>query len=96
MKNGSGVLTLSGYNNYSGSTTVLAGGTFGGTTVQLGAAGALPASTALTMNAGTGGMEFIRSGPAEPWRIVKPLQTRASDKRVDAVIRGFLTGYLKK
>jgi hypothetical protein len=43
-----------------------------------------------SMNAGTGGMEFARGGPDQPWRILKPIQTRASDKRLNALIRGFL------
>lgn len=42
-----------------------------------------------TMSAGNAGMEFTR-GPGGSWRLMNPIQTRASDDRVDAVIRGFL------
>lgn len=47
-----------------------------------------------TMNAGTGGMEFVR-GPGEPWKMVRPIQTSAADARVTALINGFLTLKLK-
>ena len=41
------------------------------------------------INAGSGSMEFTRE-KGRPWRIVKPIQTRGSDDRVNAVITAFL------
>lgn len=43
----------------------------------------------LTFSAGTGIMEFKRAAN-EPWELIKPLQTRASDERVNAVLAALL------
>lgn len=42
-----------------------------------------------SINAGTGGMEFSRT-PGKGWQIVKPIQTRASDERVNAIISALI------
>ena len=41
------------------------------------------------ITSGTGGLEFTRS-PGQPWSLVKPLETRASDERVSAVLAALL------
>ncbi len=43
----------------------------------------------MMFSAGTGIMEFKRAAN-EPWELVKPLQTRASDERVNAVLAALL------
>lgn len=45
--------------------------------------------THFVINAGSGIMEFLRE-KGQPWRIVKPIQTRGSDERINAVINAFL------
>ncbi len=42
-----------------------------------------------SITAGSGSMEFSRK-PGQPWQIVKPIQTRASDERVNGVIQTLL------
>jgi hypothetical protein len=47
-----------------------------------------------TLAAGTGAMEFSRE-PGQPWRLVKPIQARASDERVSSVIQALLKMQVK-
>lgn len=47
-----------------------------------------------SITAGTGTMEFVRK-PGEPWRFVKPLQTRASVERLNSVIQALLKMQVK-
>jgi hypothetical protein len=42
-----------------------------------------------SLSAGNGAIEFTREA-GQPWQLVKPLQTRASDERVNAVIAAIL------
>ncbi len=43
-----------------------------------------------SISAGGGGMEFARNVDGEPWMLLKPIRTRASAGRVEAVLRAFL------
>lgn len=47
-----------------------------------------------TLSAGTGSMEFARE-PKQPWRLIKPIQARASNERVSSVIQALLKMQVK-
>ncbi|MEZ0277408.1 MAG: DUF4340 domain-containing protein, partial [Roseimicrobium sp.] len=47
-----------------------------------------------TLAAGTGSMEFARE-PNQPWRLIKPIQARASNDRVSGVIQALLKMQVK-
>lgn len=42
-----------------------------------------------TISAGAGTMDFTRAA-GQPWQMAKPIQTRASNERVDAIVAAFL------
>lgn len=46
--------------------------------------------TNLTLDIGSGAMEFERGTKESPWNLIKPLRTRASDERVNAVLAAIL------